>query len=200
VAAPGATRLDLGPALLERAVGYTRGCLALVRPDLLDAPTPCTDWDLRTLLRHLDDSLAAFTEAGSVGAVAPSPPVEPPPLVGPVETRDVVATSTRASALLAAWTDPPYPAVEVAGHLVGTDLLAGAGALEVAVHGWDVSVACGAPRPLPALVALDLLDLVPLLVGPADRPLRFAPPVAVRRSAAPSARLLAALGRVSPGT
>jgi len=196
VPAPGgAAELEHGAALLERAVSYARGCLALVGPGPFDAATPCPGWDLCALLQHMDDSLAAFTEAAELGSVR---------LVGPVASTEpagaVARLLARACALLAAWTDPPYPTVRVAGHPVHTDLLAGAGALEIAVHGWDVATACGRSRPLPPMLALDLLDLVPVLVDDADRPARFGFPVAVRRSAAPSARLLAAVGRVSPGT
>ena len=56
-------------ALLERAIDYTRIALSGVRADLLDAPTPCAQWDLRTLLEHMDDALAAFTEAADLGTV-----------------------------------------------------------------------------------------------------------------------------------
>jgi len=66
------------------------------------------------------------------------------------------------------------------------------------VHGWDVARACGVDRPLPAALAVELLDLLPLVVGDADRPRRFAEPVDVPLHARPSTRLLAALGRTGP--
>ena len=58
-----------GPELLERAVDYTRGSLLLVAGTALDARTPCARWDLHALLRHMVDSLAAFTEAAEIGYV-----------------------------------------------------------------------------------------------------------------------------------
>lgn len=184
-------------ALLERAVGYTRGCLALVRPGLLSRPTPCSAWDLAALLAHMDDSLAAFTEA-AFGSVDVLPPVEA------AGTDPVARLRARACALLAAWAPVPRPPqVRVAGHALPRDVLAAAGALEIAVHGWDVATACGEDRPLPPALALDLLDVLatwPVLVQDTDRPARFGPPAAVRRSASPSTRLLAVLGRVSPGS
>src|SRR5690349_23901912 len=48
--------------LLERAIGYTLGSLLLVTPAAMTRPTPCADWDLGALLRHMDDSLAALHE------------------------------------------------------------------------------------------------------------------------------------------
>ena len=91
---------------------------------------------------------------------------------------------------------PPGPGdVTVADRGLRADLLAAAGALEIAVHGWDVAQACGVDRPLPTGLALELLDVVPLFVGDADRPRRFAEPVDVPVHARPGTRLLAALGR-----
>jgi uncharacterized protein (TIGR03086 family) len=187
-AAPAAVLVE-APALLERAVGYTRTSLGLVTPDRMGAPTPCPAWDLRGLLRHMDDSLAAFTEA-ALGHVEPCAPLPAgPPAV-------VASVKARACALLAAWSAREHAsAVSVAGRPVPSDLLAAAGALEVAVHGWDVARSCGRDRPLPDGLARALLAVAPLLVGDADRPDRFAAPRPVRTGASASVRLLGYLGR-----
>ncbi len=178
-----------GAALLERAVGYTRGCLSLVAGTAPDAPTPCAGWDLRALLTHMDDSLAALTDAAEIGYVdlVPGPAGDPALLVERLRAR--------ACALLAAWSRPGPGDVAVADRVLPAGLLAAAGALEVAVHGSDVARACGADRPLPARLARDLLDPLPLLVTDADRPHRFAERVDVPPGAAAGTRLLAALGR-----
>ena len=73
--------------------------------------------------------------------------------------------------------------------------MAAAGAVEVAVHGWDVARSAGRGRPLPAELAAELLALAPLLVSAADRPARFADPVAVSARATAGERLVAYLGR-----
>ena len=52
-----------GFALLERAIGYTLGSLVLVDPGHMTAPTPCSRWDLRRLLRHMDESLRTLHQA-----------------------------------------------------------------------------------------------------------------------------------------
>jgi uncharacterized protein (TIGR03086 family) len=193
-----------GPELLGRAVDYTRGSLLLVAGTALDARTPCDRWDLHALLRHMVDSLAAFTEAAEIGYVD-LVPVRADPGTHPIEEPApelveglVEALKQRACALLSAWTHHPGPVpVAVADRELGSDLVAAAGALEIAVHGWDVAQACGADRPLPPGLALELLDVLPLLVHDADRPARFAEPVDVPVHARPSTRLLAALGRRS---
>ena len=183
----------LGAELLERAVGYTRTSLMLAVSADPTARTPCERWDLLALLRHMDDSLAAFTEAAEIGYVdlAPAIGADPAGLI-------VQRLKARACALLAAWSHHPVPGVVAVGDRpLRSDLLAAAGALEIAVHGWDFAQACGVHRPLPAALALDLLDVLPLLVHDADRPARFAEPVDVPVHARPSTRLLAALGRRS---
>jgi uncharacterized protein (TIGR03086 family) len=184
-----------GPELLERAVGYTRICLGLAPFADLRAPTPCRGWDLLALLRHLDDSLAAFTEAADIGYVD-LVPVRPDDNGAELGRVVVDRLRGRVDALLGAWAHHPGTGpVAVRDRELSSDLLAAAGSLEMAVHGWDVAQACGVDRPLPPTLALDLLDVVPLLVGDADRPGRFADPVDVPLHARPGTRLLAALGR-----
>ncbi|MET7337503.1 hypothetical protein [Nonomuraea sp. NPDC005650] len=74
-------------------------------------------------------------------------------------------------------------------------MVAAAGAIEIAVHGWDVARACGEHHPIPALMAEELLDLAHLFVTRADRPHRFAPPRTLPPHASAEDHLLAYLGR-----
>jgi uncharacterized protein (TIGR03086 family) len=180
-----------GPELLERAVGYTRTSLQLVASTDLAAPTPCARWDLLGLLRHMNDALAAFTEAAEIGYVDLVPVRGSDPGAELVER-----LKGRACALLAAWAHHPGTGdVTVHDRGLRSDVLAAAGSLEIAVHGWDVARACGVDHPLPAALASELLEVVPLFVHDTDRPHRFADPVDVPPHARPSTRLLAALGR-----
>ena len=87
------------------------------------------------------------------------------------------------------------PAVSVAGRELSAGVVAAVGAVEVAVHGWDVAQACGRDRPIPTPLAHDLLDLSALFVVEADRPTRFGPALPVPLGAGPAERLLAFLGR-----
>jgi uncharacterized protein (TIGR03086 family) len=180
-----------GAALLERAVAYTRGSLQLAAGAELDSATPCDRWTLLDLLEHMNDSLAAFTEAAEIGYVD----------LVPVRGTDPGAQLVdrlrgRACALVGAWAEhPDSDDVVVADRVLRSQVAAAAGSLEIAVHGWDVAQACGVDRPLPAGLALDLLDVVPLVVHADDRPRRFAERVDVPLHARPSTRLLAALGR-----
>jgi uncharacterized protein (TIGR03086 family) len=184
-----------GFALLERAMAYTLGSLQLVSPELMTAPTPCTQWDLRRLLGHMNESLRTMHEATTAGHLDLADPAGG---LADVAADPVAALRTRACQMMGAWADPRGPtevAIGDAGMPAG--LVAATGAVEVAVHGWDVAEACGRHRPVPSALAGELLALVQVVVDDTDRPHRFAAPVDVRPSAGPSERLLAHLGRRS---
>jgi uncharacterized protein (TIGR03086 family) len=180
--------LAAGVAVLERSVSYALGSLALVTPPLLVRSTPCRRWDLRDLLHHFSDSMAALQEAVECGHVS----------ITPCPDGDAVIPETRNRAvqLLGAWTNAPGAStVRVEAVPLTAPVVAGAGAIEVTVHGWDVAQACGTPRPIPEDLADELLDLAVILLRPPDRAGRFAAPLAWPPQAPPSTRLLAFLGR-----
>jgi uncharacterized protein (TIGR03086 family) len=193
---PGATPVTAGTELLERALAFTRGALGLVTPAQLGRPTPCSAWRLRDLLGHMEDSLVALHDAASEGMVALAP-WPPPGAPGPGDEPAVVASLRRhGCALLGAWTrlehDEP---VAIGGRPLPARTVAVVGALEVAVHGWDVARSCGRAWSLPEGLALELVRHVDTLVGAEDRGVRFAEPVRLPPGRPPSDRLLALTGR-----
>lgn len=184
------TTLGGSVELLDRALAYTGGRLAAVRPGVLDRPTPCAGWRLADLLVHMEDALDAFTEAAG----------------GSVEVRgattvdgQVAVIRRKACALLGAWSRPaPGDVVLEAAQSrvdLGTPVLVSAAALEVTVHGWDVGQATGEREPLPEQLAADLLGPAHELVHPGDRGVRFAAPIPVPPGSTDAERLLAFLGR-----
>ncbi len=180
-----------GVALLERAINYSLGSLHLVTPAALSHPTPCHDWDLRALLRHVNDSLSALHEAVDSGHID----LDADPGIDP-DADAVTALRGRACRLLGACTRAERrDEVSVAGLPLTTGIVTSTGAVEIAVHGWDVARSCVRHRPIPAPLAEELLELTPLLVGDADQPARFAAPVDVSPVADPGERLIAFLGR-----
>ena len=185
-----------GFALLERAMGYTLGSLVLVRADLMTAPTPCARWDLRRLLRHMDESLRTLDEAIAAGHLDLRAGAHGDADLGDPVADPVGALRNRACRMMGAWADPRGPtAVTIGDAGLPAGILAVAGAVEVAVHGWDVAQACGADRPIPSALAAALLGPARLFVDDGDRPHRFGPAVVVRREAGPAEQLLAHLGR-----
>jgi len=73
--------------------------------------------------------------------------------------------------------------------------MAATAALEIAVHGWDISRACGQRQPIPRALATSLLVIAPVLVPRTARHPLFAAPVTMPVTAGPSDRLAAFLGR-----
>lgn len=179
-----------GVALLERAIGYALGSLQGIRPPDLRLPTPCAGWTLGMLLRHVVDSVAALQEAVDTAGIAPG---SAEPLGAALDPVGSLRTST--ARLLGSWTRLPDEdrLVAVGGCAMTTNLVAATGAVELAVHGWDVARARGKLRPIPFDLALDLYVVARRL--PADREGLFAEPVPVPPYAGPSARLVAYLGR-----
>jgi uncharacterized protein (TIGR03086 family) len=179
--------------LLDAAVGYALRAAAPVTPQLMSCPTPCQRWDLRMLLRHSAESLAALREGIGGGRVCLH--------AGP-ESAEVLADPaaefrTRAVALLGACDDAAghHPLISVADRCLPLSLAAGVGALEVAMHGWDISRACGAREPIPGPLATRLLEISPLLVPRDGRDPLFAAPVTVEPGRGLSDQLAAWLGR-----
>ena len=184
-----------GARLLEPSVNYALGVALAATPDLLSRPTPCRDWDLRMLLRHACESLAAFGECIEAGRVGLDPAAEE----GDLAADPARGFRDRAGQLLDAWTGPGHQrqVIDIAGCPLAAGVMAATAALEVAVHGWDISRACGQHQPIPRALATALLAVARVLV-PAGRHPLFAAPVAVAATAGPSDRLAAFLGR-SPG-
>jgi uncharacterized protein (TIGR03086 family) len=191
-AAPAAWPAD-GAQLLEPSIGYALGVALAVTPELLSRPTPCREWDLRMLLRHACESLAAFGEGIKTGHVGLNPAAED----GDLAADPARAFRDRARQLLDAWTSPGHQrqVIEIAGCPLAASVIAATAALEIAVHGWDISRACGQRQPMPRALATGLLVIAPVLVPHTGRHPLFAAPVTTGATADPSDRLAAFLGR-----
>ena len=182
--------LDRAVELLDRSLAYTWGTLSEVRDDHLSKPTPCSDWDLAQLLDHMSDAVDAFTEAASGYVRLDSHPT------ADHSSPRVVVLRDKACALLGAWAaHRPVDPVRVGDlHLAGPVLVATA-ALEITVHGWDVTQATGGARRVPEELAAALLQVAEGVLTPSDRQGRFAPRLAPRPDAGADTLLLGYLGR-----
>lgn len=200
------------PGLLEPAISYAMVTVQAVTPELLPHPTPCQGWDVGMLLRHATESLAALQEGIDAGRIGLGP--------GPDEKAGDPAAlfRDRAVRFLSAWTriaqtsptgaartetaqasaDDCPEIIAIADRRLTLGLMTGVGALEMAVHGWDLSRACGRRQPIPGPLATSLLHISPLLVPRTGRAPLFGQPVTVPPMATPSDQLVAYLGR-NPG-
>jgi uncharacterized protein (TIGR03086 family) len=149
------TNTTAHPAIsqVRTAAELAASAVSAVRPEQWTAPSPCTDYDLKTLVDHLAWAAVLSQHAATRNPLERdwSNPGPPPFLAGlpPEEWAAPLAGGLRAAA--DAWTDPdawegetvmassPMPA-----SVVGPMMLA-----EFAVHGWDVARTAGAPYEVP---------------------------------------------------
>jgi len=202
------TRADPA-ALLDEAIGFALGAVHEVTVQRLDGPTPCAGWTLRTLLLHVTDSLGALCDGlgtGRLDLLASSAPA-------------LAAASCSLADALAAALDDPVPSlrdqaarlrgvraagaerrgsVMIADAALDARIVLGVGAVELAVHGWDICRACGVQRPIPPGLAFELAGICALVVAADTRHPAFAASVAVPDRACPSDHLVGYLGR-DPG-
>jgi uncharacterized protein (TIGR03086 family) len=146
------------------------------------------------LLDHVVDSIRvlhkAITTGGVCAGAAAGRTVSPRP-------DPVTRLRREAARLLAAGATPGSAenAVSIGDRELTASLVTVAGAIEIAVHGWDISVACGRARVIPSSLAAVLLPIAPLLITAETRPGLFANPVRLARPTGPGDELVAFLGR-----
>lgn len=179
--------------LLVPAVRYLLQTLAAVEPSDLRRRTPCSAWNLAMLLEHVDESLDAIYEGVATGGVDVGGAVDLADVARPLSLR----CRARALSLLCklATSDPASQAVVIGDRVLPYGHFVAVGAIEAAVHGWDIAQACGAPAPIPRALATDILRLVPVVVTDDMRPVAFASAVPVVGTASATDKLVASLGR-----
>jgi uncharacterized protein (TIGR03086 family) len=182
----------------EQAVASTAEIVKGVPASQLAAPTPCTDWDVRTLLNHLIGTLwlseALFADSTPRHPMAPGGVPE-----SDLADGDPAAAYAEASAvaLAAAGSGDALTRVHVTplGDMPGP-VLAGFTTLDILVHGWDLAKATGQPAALePALAGHVLAFAQQALTAEESRAGRIGPAVAVPADAPVADRLIGFLGR-----
>jgi uncharacterized protein (TIGR03086 family) len=188
--------LSRGLELLDSAVSYALAGAGLGTAELLSHPTPCLGWDLATLLDHVSDSIGVLHLAITASCATVTASVAPPGYPWP-GSDPVARLRGQAARLLdaCATAGPAERQVAIWDRELTASVVAVTGAIEIAVHGWDISVACGARRPVPPGLAAVLLPIAPLLITPGTRPGLFADPVQLPGPASLGDQLVAFLGR-----
>ncbi|MEV6879418.1 TIGR03086 family metal-binding protein [Amycolatopsis sp. NPDC051128] len=186
-------RLPADETALACALDYAVASAAEIGTADLGFPSPCPGWTVAEALAHATGSLRCLATSLTVGAV---PAVSVP--AGPVTARTLRRDLGRAagSLIAAARTARGERQVAIDGLPLGCHQLIVVGAIEAAVHGWDVARGAGCARPIPGELATWLLAELPQVIPRGRRRGLFADPVALApgRARAPE-RLLAALGR-----
>lgn len=172
------------------AVRVARG----VTPDQLDAPTPCPDWDVRTLVNHLILWSAFRSETAARKLPADETHTEDTDFTQDDWAETFASQLDRASA---AWAEPgatdgdtglaggSMPATVIAGMMLG----------ELVVHGWDLATATGQKLDVDPEV-LDAVREFGDTMGPMARKMgAFGDEVSVPETAPPLDRVLGMVGR-----
>lgn len=178
-------------ALFERAAEYLLDRLTDATDAGLGDPTPCPGWDLRTLVEHVADVADGLTGLIATGTL--NMPATPRQVADPVadaqeRARHLVETMSTATGDRAI-TDDDADVTE------WVEQAAQAGVIEFTAHGWDVATACGDREPIPADLAMDVLELATSLIDDSIRLSNFGPAFELDPTATPSDRLIAFLGR-----
>ncbi|MGW3724362.1 TIGR03086 family metal-binding protein [Streptomyces sp. NPDC000851] len=181
---------DLLARARERAVPVVRA----VPDELLAAPTPCADYDVKSLVNHLFHVVVEFQKLAAKGESDFS---STPDRVGAgPDWRERFADET--DELVAAWAAPGAEdgtagAWQMPARLVGSMAL-----LDLTVHVWDLAQAIGREYPVDEAaeaVVEQLTGTVAELAPTARATGVFADPVAVTETASAFERLLAQTGR-----
>jgi uncharacterized protein (TIGR03086 family) len=188
--------MDLFPAF-ERAVTSTGDIVKAVPAGQLDAPTPCTEWDVRDLLNHVIGTL--WLAEGLLGDKAPRYQMAPGslPSVDLAGADPAAAYAEAAAAALAAAAGDALTRVHATpfGEMPGP-VFAGFTTLDILVHGWDLAVATGQPGDMDGTLAAHALGFAgQTLATTESRGGRIGPAVPVAADAPVTQRLVAFLGR-----
>ncbi|HEX3607606.1 MAG TPA: TIGR03086 family metal-binding protein [Candidatus Dormibacteraeota bacterium] len=179
-----------------RAVRQTGDIIAGIRPDQLDAPTPCTRWTVRELVNHVVGVSRNFATIGAGGAPE-RPGGDAPDLLGDDPS---AAYEAAAGAAAAAFAEPG--ALDRMWTLHFGDI-PGAMAqcihiVDLTSHAWDLARATGQTDRLDPEVGEAALGLSQTLLRPELRNEQgdpFAPEIAVAEGAPAYDRLAGFLGR-----
>ncbi|MEV0713464.1 TIGR03086 family metal-binding protein [Asanoa sp. NPDC050611] len=180
-------------SVISEAAGRTGAVLHAVRPTDLAAPTPCVDWDVRTLVNHVLQVGSALALAGRGGPV--------PSELWTAELIDAgFATrfDTDSAAARTAWAMPPAGPITLGTYEMPPGAVASMLVTDLTIHGWDLARATGQDyEPDPAAVELTNRFMVEMAEQGRAMGI-FAPPVPVAPDVGAFASVLAGSGR-DPG-
>ncbi|MFB4280416.1 TIGR03086 family metal-binding protein [Nonomuraea sp. MTCD27] len=168
--------------MMTQAAGRTGALAAGVRDDQLGLPTPCSEFDVRALINHLEWVADLFASLAGKGPM--------------VQQREYAGDfPERARRMLAAWEPPEAwegesPAMGLPMRTVATMAL-----FDLVVHGWDLARATGAPFDAEPETVKALLGFAEHMAPMGRQQGIFADQVTVGRDATDLDRLLALTGR-----
>jgi uncharacterized protein (TIGR03086 family) len=168
-----------------------------VKPDQLGAPTPCSDWDVRTLVNHLMFWSAFRSELAARKQTAP----EDDPITEQTDfTREpdwATTFQTQLRKATSAWAEPGATDGEtgLAGGSMAAPVIGMMMVGELVMHGWDLAVATGQRLEVDEEVVAAVHEATAAMADQGRSYGVFADEVTVPDDASPLDRVLAISGR-----
>jgi uncharacterized protein (TIGR03086 family) len=159
----------------------------------LAGPTPCADYDLRTLLQHFVGTSGAFLRAGQTRALDPDDPWGARAKLDEQDWAGQLAGQVEAMSedwsRRAAWTGT------IEGAQMPTPAIGELGLIEVLLHGWDVARASGQPLSVSEELGAELLRCLEPTLEQGRQFEVYGPEVTVAGDASAFTRALGLSGR-----
>jgi uncharacterized protein (TIGR03086 family) len=152
--------------------------------DQLDAPTPCDEWDVRTLLNHMLETQQYFVRSAQGESASPPSAEAPPELMGD----DPAAAYERGR-------EETIRTFSQDGVIERTGPSLGIAFSDTLLHGWDVARATGQDTTMPNGMAQAAYDTIHGAFTDDQRKGVFKPEIPVGADASPQEKLLAYTGR-----
>ena len=176
---------------LSQTFDHTHRLISGVRADQMGDTTPCSEWDVATLLTH-----TIGVVSGIASALNGSPSTSS---IKDFQLGDDAAAQFRheADVNLAAWRAAGLEGeTNIGAGPMPKQAAIGINLLDTATHSWDIARATGQPDELPTELAAMILGICQGFVTDEIRQgAGFLPPVPVPDAASPTAQLVAFLGR-----
>jgi len=184
--------------LYRRALLWVTSLLSAVRPEQLEQPTGCEEFDVRALAGHLVATVHRARVIGEGGQPFSVPHV----ITGVPDTEWAQAYADATEAMWAVWNDDAKLTATVSapwGTIPGSAAIWGY-LNETLVHGWDLATATGQDPEADPDVVGPLLAVAASIIPAEPRGGRvpFAPVVEPARDAGPTERLANWNGRRTP--
>jgi uncharacterized protein (TIGR03086 family) len=179
----------MNPDLLDLYGRASEWTLARVAgaTDQLDAPTPCDQWDVRSLMNHMLDTKDFFVgRARGEDVSLPSP--DPPELLGADPAADFEQGR-----------EETLRTFGEAGVLERTGPALGIAFCDQLIHGWDLARATGQDATMPAGLAEAAFEIIDGRLTDEQRQGGFKPEVELGADAGAQEKLLAYTGRNPSG-
>jgi uncharacterized protein (TIGR03086 family) len=161
-----------------------------ITADQLGVPTPCRDWDVRTVLGHMLGVISNMGNGASGRQITPIADYQ-------LHADYIAQFHAEATLTLAAWRScTQNTIVDVGGGPMPAPVALSINLIDTATHIWDLTRATGHSIDLPERAAVTILDLARQIVTDEGRAsVGFDPEIPVEANASSTAQLVAYLGR-----